>query len=120
MTDYIQTLPLDIQSMLNDFILIMQEHYGAALHSILLYGSYARGEAHEESDIDVLLVLDKKEVDIYEELTDIISLTYDLDIEYSQALSVFPTSLVNWVNSYSFFTKQVKKDSIYLWTNILA
>jgi predicted nucleotidyltransferase len=32
--------------------------YGERLRSVLLFGSWARGDAHPESDIDLLIVLD--------------------------------------------------------------
>jgi hypothetical protein len=35
--------------------------YGARLRRILLFGSWARGDAHPESDIDLLVVLDRVE-----------------------------------------------------------
>jgi predicted nucleotidyltransferase len=41
---------------------IMQELYGERLSKIILYGSYARGDFHEESDIDFLVVLNDEEI----------------------------------------------------------
>jgi predicted nucleotidyltransferase len=35
----------------------LRELYGARLDQVLLYGSWARGDAHPESDIDLLVVL---------------------------------------------------------------
>lgn len=35
-----------------------RRHFGERLHALLLYGSVARGEAHDRSDIDLLLVID--------------------------------------------------------------
>jgi predicted nucleotidyltransferase len=32
--------------------------YGERLHALVLFGSQARGTAHDESDVDVLVVLD--------------------------------------------------------------
>jgi uncharacterized protein len=32
--------------------------FGARLRDIRLFGSYARGDAHEDSDVDVLVVID--------------------------------------------------------------
>jgi len=42
--------------------------YGDRLKGIYLFGSYARGEAHPESDLDVLIVLDQ--VDDYSQEID--------------------------------------------------
>ncbi|WP_082111607.1 nucleotidyltransferase domain-containing protein [Spirosoma radiotolerans] len=35
----------------------MQEFYGDRLCDVILYGSYARGDYDEESDIDFMIVL---------------------------------------------------------------
>ncbi|MEM8524500.1 MAG: nucleotidyltransferase domain-containing protein [Bacteroidota bacterium] len=109
-----------IQPILADFLEIMQAHYGEELYGILLYGSYARDEAHEESDIDVLVIIDRIEIDVYEEVTDIVSLIYELDYKYNQILSVFPMSETEWESGDSFFLNQVRKDRIYLWRNTLV
>lgn len=37
----------------------LAELYGARLRGVYLFGSYARGDADSESDIDVLIVLDR-------------------------------------------------------------
>jgi hypothetical protein len=37
----------------------LRELYGARLRKVLLFGSWARGDAHPESDIDLLVVLDR-------------------------------------------------------------
>lgn len=39
----------------------LQALYGQRLRGVYLFGSYARGEADEESDVDVLVVLDDYE-----------------------------------------------------------
>ena len=40
---------------LEEFIKKVREKHGDKIDRIILYGSYARGEAEEESDIDVLI-----------------------------------------------------------------
>lgn len=37
----------------------LKDHYGAK--EVILFGSYARGEAHEDSDIDLLVIADTRE-----------------------------------------------------------
>jgi len=39
----------------------LRELYGERLKQVLLFGSWARGDAHPESDIDLLVVLDRIE-----------------------------------------------------------
>ena len=46
-----------IQPILDRFKKSAQDIYGDRLVKVLLYGSYARGEQHEDSDIDLMVVL---------------------------------------------------------------
>ena len=50
-----ETLASDIRNALRDRF---RDAFGERLHRLILYGSYARGEATPRSDIDVLVVLD--------------------------------------------------------------
>lgn len=59
--------------------------YGQRLRGVYLYGSYARGEADPESDVDVLVVVDDferygAEVDRTSDLTWRLSLHYGVSI----------------------------------------
>ncbi|MGA2330060.1 MAG: nucleotidyltransferase domain-containing protein [Bryobacteraceae bacterium] len=48
-----------IRALLGELKSGLEEIYGARLRGVYLYGSYARGEQEEESDVDVLIVLDQ-------------------------------------------------------------
>ena len=37
----------------------LQEIYGTRLRGLYLYGSFARGEQDDESDVDIVIVLDR-------------------------------------------------------------
>ena len=59
--------------------------YGQRLKGVYLYGSYARGEAGQESDVDVLVVLDDfdrygAEVDRTSELSARLSLRHGVSV----------------------------------------
>jgi UTP:GlnB (protein PII) uridylyltransferase len=47
----------DIEAIVHEAATALRDLYGDRLRQVLLYGSYARGEADEESDIDLLVVL---------------------------------------------------------------
>jgi hypothetical protein len=51
--------PFDPQDVARDVASDLRGLYGDRLTSVLLYGSWARGDAHPESDIDLLVVLDR-------------------------------------------------------------
>jgi predicted nucleotidyltransferase len=66
----------------------LTELYGERLSQLILFGSQARGDATEDSDIDVLVVLEG-EVDLADE----VKRTSDLRLEYSldRGLLISPT-----------------------------
>lgn len=50
-------IPLQIRRALDAFRQRLSGRFGDALCEVVLFGSVARGEAHEGSDVDVLVVL---------------------------------------------------------------
>ena len=87
--------------------------YGDRLQGVYLYGSYARGDFHAGSDVDVLVVLagqvrPAKEIDRVNEAVSDISLRYDL------LIAIYPTS-VDWLlERQSPFFKNVRREGIPL------
>jgi predicted nucleotidyltransferase len=57
-----------IESIVRDFKVALQGLYGDRLQEVVLYGSYARGDYDEESDIDLMIILNDLEVDTIEEI----------------------------------------------------
>lgn len=51
-------IPIPVKSAVVRFRERASARFGARLREVVLFGSYARGEAHEESDVDVLVVVD--------------------------------------------------------------
>ena len=61
----------DLDSYLNDLISNCRTAFGDRLMYVGLQGSYLRGEAHEDSDIDVMVILDRfsvQDMDRYREI----------------------------------------------------
>ena len=61
----------EINSYLHDLILECRTTFGDRLLYVGLQGSYLRGEAHEGSDIDVMVILDQfsvEDMDLYREI----------------------------------------------------
>lgn len=82
---------------------------------ILLFGSQARGDAHEESDWDILILLDKPRI----EHTDFDEVAYPI-IEMGWRLGIAVNPLLytykDWEKRhFTPFYKNVQKDGIELW-----
>ena len=61
----------DLDGYLSDLISKCRTHFGDRLLYVGLQGSYLRGEAHESSDIDVMVILDRfsvQDMDQYREI----------------------------------------------------
>src|SRR5882724_1445646 len=69
----------------------LQDLYGDRFRGLLLFGSYARGDARERSDIDLLLLLDGP-MNLSQELLRIQPVKWPLGLAADVLLSVFPVS----------------------------
>lgn len=64
-----------------EFARAVEDALGDAIHEIVLYGSTARGEATERSDVDVLVVLDERM-----RTDEVFRLAFDIGIEHGVAI----------------------------------
>jgi predicted nucleotidyltransferase len=60
--------------------------YGERLHALVLFGSQARGTAHDESDVDVLVVLDDG-FRLYDEIKRVVDVQLELLDRHGELLS---------------------------------
>ena len=58
----------------------LKSNLGKDLNEVILFGSVASGKATEDSDYDILIILNKKYDWIYE--NKIMDLCYDIDLKY--------------------------------------
>ena len=86
--------------------------YGKRLSKLILYGSQARGEAAEYSDIDLLIVL-KGRMNKKKE-TDRRDMIYDLILKYNAEISEFAVSENRYKTSNMPFYLNVRNDGIDL------
>jgi len=56
------------------------------VQKIILYGSYVKGTAGENSDIDVAVIVDKIEGDFLESAAKLFNLTHDIDVSIEPVL----------------------------------
>jgi len=81
----------EIKALTSDLKKVLKELYGDRLMEIILYGSFARDEANEDSDIDIAIVL-KGSVDKFQELDRLHEETYHLALKYGELISFYPIS----------------------------
>lgn len=71
-----RTINKDIMSSINRFVEEIKKQYNVV--AIILFGSYAKGTEHEDSDIDIAVISDDFE-DIYDCMADLMGMTWDID-----------------------------------------
>lgn len=92
---------IDILNFLKSHKEILEEKFG--LTKIGLFGSYARDEANEDSDIDIIIESQKKDFFLREELRNYLEkhLQKTVDVGYLDSIRVF-------------YKKRIEKDIIYV------
>lgn len=89
----------------------LRDYYGDRFRGLLLYGSYARGEAWEGSDVDLLLLL-KGPVDPVREILYSEPVTWPLALDSGLVLSVMPADYEAYRRSEGNFLSAVRKDAV--------
>lgn len=90
----------------------LQLLYGDRLAKVILYGSYARGDFHEESDIDFLVVLKDEEIAVGKELRAMSEPIFDISFKNDIIISKHPTTLTRFENSQFLFYKNIRKEGV--------
>lgn len=102
---------MKIKEILKEFRVELEKLYGKRLKDVILYGSWARGEATEESDIDLLIVLEGKVIP-GKEIDRMIDIITEINLKYSVLLSIFPVSEEEYSTVNSPLLINVRKEGI--------
>jgi predicted nucleotidyltransferase len=83
--------------------------------TVILYGSFARGDEKEFSDIDILILLDQEKI-TYSDETRIKYPLYDLEYDTGNVISPLIFSRKDWETRHSVtpFYKNVKREGVLL------
>lgn len=88
-------MPADIKHLLAKLKKGLLKIYGERLRAVYLFGSYARGDFDDASDVDVMIVLDHYE-SVWEELVKTGYLASELSLEYGVVISRMFMTEKNW------------------------
>ncbi len=106
------------QSQLNEILqkvaLKSKEIFGSSLNSVILFGSYARGDYEEESDIDILILADIPSEKLSDYRGHIDSLCGDLLWEYGVVVSAIEkdTETYNRYSNILPFYKNIVREGV--------
>lgn len=102
---------MEIEYIVREFREEAEKLYGGRLKNIILYGSYARGKATEDSDIDLAIVLDGDVVP-GEEIDRMIDIITEINLKYGVLISVYPVSEKNYNTINSPLLLNLRREGI--------
>uniref|UniRef100_UPI004028DC88 nucleotidyltransferase domain-containing protein n=1 Tax=Agathobacter rectalis TaxID=39491 RepID=UPI004028DC88 len=88
---------------------------GDSLKQMILYGSYARGDYGDNSDMDIMVLTELTDDRIIQIEDEIFDAAYDIELEYGVPISVNIKNekhFKNWVNSLPYYSNMQKEGII--------
>ena len=85
--------------------------YQAQFKGLVLYGSMARHQAHSDSDIDLLVLLNQP-VDYFRELRTIIELLYPIQLQSERLISAKPAAWDSYEAGDVPLYRNVKREGV--------
>jgi predicted nucleotidyltransferase len=85
--------------------------YGDNIKKVILYGSYVRGQATRDSDIDILVLVDQS-VNPFEVRESLSDLLFDILLEEGELISVIAVPEQLFENYNSPFMLSVKNEGV--------
>jgi predicted nucleotidyltransferase len=104
-------LPSNVAEVIAELRNGLEELYGARFRDLLLYGSYARGDQWEGSDVDLLVLLDGP-VDTGREILRLEPIAWPLSLDHGIVLSVMPVSYEAYQKGETSFLRIIRKDAM--------
>lgn len=107
----------ELKTILEELSEMLRNVYQDKLKAVILYGSVARGTATEESDIDIMVLVDgdNKELRYYEDkLSDV---STDISLKYLRVFSIIDISYqeyTTWMQILPFYSN-VSKEGVVLY-----
>ena len=92
-------IPNRVNNIIQEFTSKINELLGNRIKKIILYGSYARGDFNNNSDIDIMILTDLTEIIEYrDKISDIA-----FDIEFDNEFDIMLSPLVKNIDKFNYW-----------------
>lgn len=106
-----------VQSLLHQYLTEIQKIYGTHLKSVILYGSYARGDYTADSDIDIMILVDLPDESLDYYLESLSELGFQYNVEHDIWIMPIVKNIDHfqyWVSAYPFY-KNIQSEGVTLY-----
>lgn len=106
-----------ISNLLQDYVVEIKKIYGTHLKQVILYGSYARGDFNEDSDVDIMLLVDLPEEKLNSFSDELSELVFEYNVTYGIWFMPIVKNIEHfkyWRQAYPFYSN-VEKEGILLY-----
>lgn len=116
MNELLENKEMIVKKVLNETMKFTRKVFGFNFNKIILYGSYARGDYDEQSDMDLMIVVDIPNSELYKYrdqvavFSSILSLTYDFTI----SMQIQNSGVIEEYKNYVPFYSNIEKEGIIL------
>lgn len=109
-------MPVHISDIMQDFAKNVRRMLGDSLDSVIVYGSYVRGDYSEFSDVDVMILVSLEEEEIMKISDRISDLAFDFMMKYGIDISPVITNTDHfnyWVDNLPYY-RNVRDEGVKL------
>lgn len=106
-----------MKKILSELAELLKQVYGDKLKAVILYGSVARGNEDEDSDVDVMVLVDGNNLDLKKYDDKLSEVSTDISLKYLKVFSIIDVSYQeyrDWRNVSPFY-KNVSEEGVVLY-----
>lgn len=109
-------MPDNIRNIVYKFSLQLRDLLGSSLSKVILYGSYARGDNHGHSDVDVMILVKMTDTEIKRIENDVYDMAFEIEIETGIDISPIiknEEQYEYWVDTLPFY-RNVRDEGVVI------
>lgn len=106
-------MPIRVNELLKKYVEEVKGIYGQHLKTVILYGSYARGDYREDSDIDIMILLNITDLEIEHYRHLLSDMTYDFNMDNDVDIKPIVKDEEHfryWLKAYPFYANVKRGD----------
>ena len=109
-------MPDDVRYVVYKFSLQLRKLLGSSLSKVILYGSYARGDNHDFSDVDLMILVKMSDSEIKRIENDVYDIAFEIEIETGIDISPIIKNEAQyeyWVDTLPFY-RNVRDEGVVI------